>query len=257
MWLQAMATYLQPIPQVTTFKNGMARQPAYLAMRKARSLYPHYQHHKQDNPYWYAHYWVWSWVKKLWYTRADRMLQHRLLDDSAPYFLVPLQHDGDAQITHHSTFGQNTEFIIRVMRSFCEHAHPDHMLVFRQHPHSRGGTGHAPFIHSLARELGIAHRVLHLVEGDTPLLAQHSAGVVLINSTVGLQALERGAPLMVLGDALYKQPGLSFCAGLDLFWKHAQKPRHDVTQQFLAQIKNLTQVPVSLYATRSEPLVWA
>lgn len=229
----------------------------YLAMRRARPQYLDYCHHKNDNPYWYAKYWVKSWCKKIWFSRSDRVVQSQLIGNSQPYFLVPLQHDGDAQIAHHSCFNQNTDFIIQVMRSFAQHASAGSLLVFRQHPHSRGGAGHAQFIQSLARELHITQRVLHLVEGDTPLLAQHSAGVVLINSTVGLQALERGAPLIVLGDALYKQRRLSFWAGLDLFWCHCHKPEPEPTRLFLAQIKNLTQIPVSLYATRSEPLVWA
>lgn len=228
----------------------------YIAMDKSRANYPNYQHHKLDNPSWYARYWVWSWVKKFWYLCADRPLQARLLAGSQPYFFVPLQHDGDAQITHHSCFSQNTDFIIQVMRSFCRYAPSDSALVFRQHPYSRGGVGHSRLIHTLARELNIGSRVLHLSEADTPLLAQHSAGVVLINSTVGLQALERGAPLMVMGDALYNQPPLSFWGGLDLFWQNAAKPDPETTRVFLGQMKNLTQVPTSLYALRDEPLAW-
>ena len=229
----------------------------YLALWHGRKHFPHYQHHKKNNPYWYAQYWVWSWMKKLACTGPDKRMQRQLVDNSRPYYFVPLQHDGDAQITHHSCFGENTEFIINVLRSFCDHAPGDSCLVFRQHPHSRGGPGHSVFINSLARELGIANRVLHLCEGDTPLLAQHSAGVVLINSTVGLQALERGAPLMVLGDALYNQPGLCFGGHVDQFWQQAHKPVFGETEHFLVQIKNLTQVPASLYAMRNEPLVWA
>lgn len=229
----------------------------YMALWHNRAQFPHYRHHKQSNPYWYARYWVWSWAKKLWYRQADRRTQTQLLSNSTPYFLVPLQHDGDAQITRHSSFNENTDFIFQVLRSFSVHATPDNLLVFRQHPHSRGGPGHAAFIRSLADELGVAERVLHLTEGDTPDLCQHSAGVVLINSTVGLQALQRGAPLMVLGQAMYNQPNVAFQGTLDLFWQYGTPPVPAVTQAFLAQLKNLTQLPVSLYATRDTPLAWA
>jgi len=254
----ALAADIQPDATPYHFqKMAWHASQHYLALRQARLRYPHYVHHKNDNPYWYAHYWIRSWAKKLWFRRSDRMAQSQLLSNSRPYYFVPLQHDGDAQITHHSCFNQNTDFIIQVLRSFCAHAPTDSLLVFRQHPYSRGGPGHAQFIGSLAQELRVGSRVLHLVEGDTPLLAQHSAGVVLINSTVGLQALERGAPLIVLGDALYKQRHLCFWAGLDLFWHHCQRPDPEATRLFLGQMKNLTQLPVSLYADRSEPLVWS
>lgn len=229
----------------------------YLALRKHAHRFPHYTHHKEANPYWYAHYWVWSWVKKYWYQPGDKRLQASLLASSTPYYFVPLQHDGDAQITHHSTYSENTDFIFQVLRSFAAYAPASSKLVFKQHPHSRGGPGHRQFIFSLAQELGVASRVLHIVEGDTPGLVQHSQGVVLINSTVGIQALQRGAPLIALGEALYRQPGLTHTEPLDHFWQHARPADVDTARRFLAQIKNLTQVPVSLYDWRSVPLNWA
>ena len=229
----------------------------YLALWHQQGRFPNYKHHKENNPYWYARFWVWSWVKKLWFRQLDRRTQRKLLAGPQPYFFVPLQHDGDAQITHHSSFNENTEFIFQVLRSFASHAPAQAQLVFRQHPHSRGGSGHSGFIHSLAEELNIGHRVLHLTEGDTPDLCQHSAGVVLINSTVGLQALERGAPLMVLGEAMYNQPDIAFQGTLDQFWQQPTPPAPAATQAFMAQLKNLTQVPVSLYAMRNQPLAWA
>ncbi len=99
-------------------------------------------------------------------------------------------------------------------------------------------------------------RVLHLVEGDTPDLAEHAAGVVLINSTVGFQALERNAPLMVMGEAIYKRPDLTHNGSLDDFWSNPQRPDRSAVESFLRQVKNLTQAPASVYANRDEPLNW-
>lgn len=228
----------------------------YLALRKQAQRFPHYVHHKESNPYWYARYWVWSWCKKYWYRGRDARGQRYLLSTGVRYFFVPLQHDGDAQITHHSRFRENTRFIIEVMRSFGQYAPRDALLVFRQHPFSRGGAGHVNLIRALAAEMDCADRVCHMVEGDTPLLAQHSQGVVLINSTVGLQALERGAPLIALGEALYNREGLTFQHGLDRFWAEGRPAQLDVMAYFVAQMRNLTQVPVSLYAERSQELTW-
>ena len=228
----------------------------YAAMHLRSADFSNYQHHRNANPYHYAKYWMRSWGIKLLRKSADRRFQAQLLAHPRSYFLVPLQHDGDAQITHHSPYGENTDFIINVMRSFALHAPSQQRLVFRQHPHSRGGPGHSALIFSLAKELGIATRVHHMVEGDTPDLAEHSAGVVLINSTVGLQALERGVPLMVMGDAIYQQPGLTHPHALDTFWQQAVWPAPEATRRFLQQIKNLTQMPCSVYALREEPLRW-
>jgi capsular polysaccharide export protein len=104
--------------------------------------------------------------------------------------------------------------------------------------------------------LKIADRVHHMTEGDTPDLAEHSLGTIVINSTVGLQALERGVPLIVLGEALYKQPAFTFTGDLDAFWHERQKPDPVITRAFLSQVKNLTQAPASVYAFRHESLGW-
>jgi capsular polysaccharide export protein len=228
----------------------------YLAMRSGSEDFPHYIHHRWVNPYFYAAYWLKSWAIKLARYAPDMAFQRRLFTGRQPYFLVPLQHDGDAQITHHSPYGENTDFILQVMRSFAEHAQDDHWLVFRQHPHSRGGPGHDRLIFSLAKELGLQKRVHYMVEGDTPDLAQHARGVVLINSTVGFQALERGAPVAVLGQALYNQHGLVHTGNLDAFWSIPFKAPEQRVLEFLVQAKNLTQMPCSLYAGRNEPLAW-
>ena len=230
----------------------------YQALWDARHEFSHYQHHRISQPSYYARYWIRSWLRKLKHLRPSRHLQLQLFARKAqtPYFFVPLQHDGDAQILHHSDFADNAEFVLRVMRSFALHAPTNSLLVFKQHPQVRGGPGLGELIAGVALELGIGHRVHHMVEGDTPDLAQHAAGVVVINSTVGLQALERGAPLMVLGEALYKQPQLTFTGELDEFWQQARPACPAETQRFLAQMKNLTQAPVSVYAMRNEPIAW-
>ena len=91
----------------------------YKAMHDARFEFANYVHHRNDDPKQYARYWLRSWRRKVVSHARDHRFQTHLFKDSTPYFLVPLQHDGDAQITHHSPFTQNTEFIIRVMRSFA------------------------------------------------------------------------------------------------------------------------------------------
>lgn len=229
----------------------------YAAIRRANEQYPHYLHHRDQSPAHYAAYWLRSWRRKITSSGGNHRFQKLLFSNSQPYFFVPLQHDNDAQITHHSPFGQNTNFIIEVMRSFARHAAKEAWLVFRQHPHSRGGCGHSKLIAALAVELNLANRVHHMIEGNTPDLAEHSSGVVLINSTVGLQAIERGAPLMVLGEAIYKRKGLAFMGELNDFWQHAHLPRKPEALAFLAQMKNLTQASASVYANYGQPLKWA
>lgn len=226
----------------------------YLAMRLGRGEFPHYRHHKTDSLLHYAAYWLRAWGKKLWHSRCD----HRRVKDLAgqPYFFVPLQHDGDAQITHHSPYSDNTEFILRVLRSFAAHAPKDCKLVFKMHPFSRGGPGHSGLIFAMAQELGIRDRVLHLIEGHIPTLLDHASGVVVINSTVGLQALVHGKPLAVGGEALYKLDGLVHMGPLKTFWTSKKMPDPARVKTFLEQLRNLTQAPCHVYGRFNDPLCW-
>jgi capsular polysaccharide export protein len=228
----------------------------YVALHENRHRFPHYEHHRCADPYFYARYWTRSWFRKGWHKRRDRRFQDWLFASGHPYYFVPLQVEGDSQITQHSPFASNVEFLLKVLRSFAAHAPAEALLVFRQHPHSRGGRGHHDFIRNLAKALGVESRVHHMSEGDTPDLAQHSQGTVVINSTVGLQALERGVPLIAMGDSLYKRHEFTFMGELDDFWTRRLRPDPVVTSAFLAQVKNLTQAPASVYALRTEPLNW-
>jgi capsular polysaccharide export protein len=142
------------------------------------------------------------------------------------------------------------------MKSFAWNAPKNALLVFRVHPYARGGGGHRRLINGLAADLGMTERIMQLFHGDTPLLAEHSQGVVLINSTVGLQALERRAPVMCLGEATYRSKGLTYRGTIDDFWKNPSYASEGEVDAFLYQLKALTQMPASIYGLREDGLSW-
>jgi capsular polysaccharide export protein len=226
----------------------------YWAQHWGKPLSPDYQHHRPTSVWYHSKYWVWSTIRKHLHLARDNARVQDLREQK--YFFVPLQHDGDAQITHHSPYPRVASFIPEVVHSFALHAPKQALLVFRLHPHSRGGPTHRQHIARLAETLGVADRVVYLVEGHTPTLVEHAQGVVLINSTVGLQALMRCKPLAVMGQALYKRPGLHFEGKLDQFWTEAQAPKPEQARQFLEQLLALTQVPCNVYGLANEPLQW-
>lgn len=218
------------------------------------ALHPSYRHHRQVSVWHHSHFWVKSWLRKLIHLAPDQRHTERLR--SQRYFFVPLQHDGDSQITHHSRFDGTTQFVEEVMRSFARHAAPRDQLVIRQHPHARGSHLHEPLIRQLTTDLKLQSRVHFLIEGHTPTLVTHAAGVVVINSTVGLQTIMRAKPLMVLGDALYRRPELCFQGSLDDFWTGYMQPDPVVCAAFVQELIALTQVPCNLYGPPDEPLGW-
>ncbi len=64
-------------------------------------------------------------------------------------------------------------------------------------------------------------RLHYIHDQHLPTLLDHASGVVLINSTVGLSAMNHGLPVAVLGEASYALPGMSYQGGLDSFWNDA------------------------------------
>ena len=271
--VNALSTTLQryqwvpvsPGPRVQTQRPAhsehLFRQMAWFACRHywrlhwAPPLSADYQHHRPIDVLHHSRYWVTSWLKKQLCWLPDHARVKALADQ--PYYFVPLQHDGDSQITHHSRFDNTLDFLKEVITSFARHAPAPSRLVVRQHPHARGGRGPARFLSGFTSELGVQDRVVYLVEGHTPTLVSNARGVVVINSTVGLQALMRNKPLAVLGESLYRQPGLCFNGPLDDFWAATPPPSPEHTHHFIEQLIALTQVPCHVYGLANEPLHWS
>jgi capsular polysaccharide export protein len=141
-----------------------------------------------------------------------------------PYFALPLQLNSDYQIRIHSPFGNMRAALRFVIKSFAQHA-PDHVsLVVKRHPLDAGLVGWDRLTRRLASHYGIADRVVYLSDWDIADVVGKSLGVVTVNSTVGTLALNVGKPVMVLGHAVYKVPGVAYKGRLDDFWQSPKAP---------------------------------
>lgn len=167
---------------------------------------------------------------------------------------MPLQFEQDEQLIRYSPFSSNKSFIKEVLCSFAKNALPGQRLLFKQHPMSRGGVGVEKYILKLALELGVERLVSCVWEGHNPSILQGCQGVVLINSTVGLQAIAKGKAVKVLGSSLYDLMGVTSQQAIDDFWRGPQKPDPEISEYFLKQLKHLTQIPCSIYSNKSESL---
>jgi capsular polysaccharide export protein len=63
-----------------------------------------------------------------------------------------------------------------------------------------------------------------------------SAGVITVNSTAAMEALEQGRPVLALGEAVYRVPGLTHESGRDSFWTAPQPPDPTLVDAFLRAI---------------------
>ena len=161
---------------------------------------------------------------------------------------MPLQVHDDSQIRHHSRFAGMEDFIEEVMVSFATQAAPDLHLAIKHHPMDRAYVDYRGLIDALSHRLGLDGRVHCLHDQHLPTLLDHALGVVTINSTVGLQALHHGTPVMALGDSVYGIPGLVHAGPLAAFWQDPGLVDQTLYRSFRRHLLEHTQLNASFYA---------
>ncbi|VWC68983.1 capsular polysaccharide biosynthesis protein [Burkholderia aenigmatica] len=222
-----------------------------IAYRLANALharrFPYYRSHRPKNGFQeYAGLAYRAAQSRVHAWEADRIARE-LLDEKREYYLFPLQLNSDAQIVAHSPFDGICAAISAVLRSFARYAPSRAWLVIKNHPLDTGLIAYKQFAAALARELGIDQRMLFIDAGHLPTLLDHSRGVVVVNSTVGLSALHHERPLIALGTAIYAIPGLTWQGSLDDFWTQADSPDMHLYRAFLDYVMHHTQINGDFY----------
>ena len=179
--------------------------------------------------------------------RRAEALMARLPED-APFYLFAMQMENDYSIRAYSPYPDMDTPLRETVRSFAAHAPPDAHLGVKVHPLDPGMKHWTARLRRMARRAGVEDRV-HLLDAIQldPLL-QRAAGVVTVNSTVGIHALQVGKPIIALGDALYRVPGLTHEGGLDSFWQEAHPPIAALTDAFLRAIGHHLHVRGGFYS---------
>ncbi len=212
-------------------------------------LFHRYRHHRplHIGEGWY---WVRGTARKWLYRHQEKPIEQQLAASTAPpYFLVPLQLPGDAQVQFHSEFTSIEAFIEKVMASFAQNAPNDTVLIIKQHPLDRGYNNYQPTIRRLAQSLSIQNRVMYIHDQHLPHLLRNARGVVVINSTVGLSALYHHTPTKVCGEAVYDIPQLCYQGDLDHFWLDAKEfeVNRELFAKYINYLENRCQINGSFY----------
>lgn len=248
----APAETMQPQSTVPGFLRNIVICSLYAwAFWLGRTRFPHYRHHRNMHPIVQGTWFWFSWGRKLAYLFKDDGVYLRLHNGQLdPFYLVVLQVHNDAQIRAHSRYADNPAFIEEVMTSFAAHAPPHSHLLIKHHPMDRGYTNYRRLIGKLARKLGLGARVLYIHDVRLPVLLSHAAGVITINSTVGLSAVLHGCPVLALGQAIYAMPGLTFQGEMDAFWKDARAPSKGLFRLFQQHLIATTQLNGCFYGNK-------
>ena len=218
-----------------------------------RLLFPHYRGHALDPPL--LEWAGWTGKAALWPrdARRGRAATRRIAAHRGPVFLLPLQLETDFQIRLHGPAGGLRPLLARVVADFARHAPADALLAVKRHPLDNGRAPWARLLARAAEAAGIADRVAYVPCGALDALLARAAGVVTVNSTVGLSALRAGVPVAVLGRAVYDVPGMTHRGPLAGFWRAPEPPDPALVAGFVAHLAATVQVPGGFDGTGAEP----
>ncbi|MDJ0750979.1 MAG: capsular biosynthesis protein [Woeseiaceae bacterium] len=254
-WYLAVAPHLPTDPVATAVDNRLRPRAAHdLVYHLANCLDPllfaGYRTHRPHGATTEYLGWIRRFTQLAWQRRNDDREIRKLLAAESPYFLLPLQLNADVQITRHSGYTGMPHLIDATLRSFAQHAPAQSRLLIKNHPLDTGLVPYRRVIADLASELGISERVVFLESGPLDALLPKANGVITVNSTVGMTALELGCPTIALGRAIYDLPGLTFQGPLDAFWTQTPTPQPQLFRAFRDVVMLTTQVNGNLYTSR-------
>lgn len=216
-------------------------------------LFRHFQTHRPQS----ASREVWGWFLRVLSRSARQKCSAQALRTAsrsrAPYFLFPLQLDADSQVRRYSPYSGMKEAIACVLTSFAQSAPETTHILIRNHPLDNGLIDYAGFIASFAKACRISDRV-HFLEGGKPhQMINKSLGVIVLNSTIGISALQQGKPVYCVGTSIYAMPGLAVNSAempLDAFWNSPRGPEECALMDFECVLKTHALVNGNFYTRK-------
>lgn len=213
---------------VTSVGGGLKQRVIYDFAYNFATLFLKWKfhYHKTHRPYaiWHEYTtWAIRLAKLTWMRPHARKMINTLSQRSDPVFLFPLQLDTDSQVRVHSEFKGLEKAIDFVITSFADNASDHALLLIKNHPLDNGMINYQNQIQKLSSKLGVEDRVVFIDGGDLNAILGYCKGVVTVNSTVGMTALDNQIPVMVLGSAIYAIEGLIAKADDTDFWTNPRK----------------------------------
>lgn len=254
-WYLKMAArlpqYGDGMPMNANFKVRAVYDMAYHLANLVNPLaYPGYRTHRPHVSVVEYAGWARRFALLPLHKRQDAEVIHRLMRRKPRYYLLPLQLNGDTQISYHSSFGGMCEVIEDVVESFACHAPAEKCLLIKNHPLDTGLIDYRGMIKRLVKKLDLGNRVEFIETGHLPTLFDHAHGVVTVNSTAGLSALLHRCPTLALGNPIYDLPGLTHQGRLDEFWCTPNPPNDALFKAFRNTVIHTTQINGDFFSSR-------
>lgn len=227
-WYREQAKALPALDESQPAIPSTFRARAHNTMRNGlsaaimRPLFPFYRTHRPHSFVLESAAWFVKLTRKTNDKQQSAQTWAQVKDK--PFFALPLQLNSDYQIRVHSPFGNMRAALRFAIKSFAQHAPEGVSLVIKRHPLDPAMVSWERLIKRLAARYSVKGRIFYLADWDIGDIVQRSLGVVTVNSTVGTLALNCGRPVIVMGHAVYKIPGVVHRGSLDSFWSNPQAP---------------------------------
>ncbi|WP_269582394.1 capsule biosynthesis protein [Roseibium sp. Sym1] len=168
-------------------------------------------------------------------------------DSGKPYFVLPIQLEGDFQLRRHSPYDSFVEVLQTVFSSFASTAPAETRLILKSHPLDVGFENWAQVSKELAAKYDLGTRVHYLDGGGLAKPFEKASGVVTLNSTAGLEALQACLPVKTLVPAHYDIDGLTHQGSLETFWSEPEGPDPELLTAYVIALAASTQVRGSIH----------
>jgi len=250
--LNQSARFYRGLPAITNipqarYKSGLRLRKVWKAPTFVLHAFTRYSicstpHKLQPKPEYLAAQ-IRGFVRKFIYSCSEKSIRKSLFS-GAPFFLVILQVSSDSQLTLGSPFDCVEAFIREAISSFAQHADLGKKLFIKHHPRDNGYTNYGKLISDLCREYALEGRIMYFHDSPLAPILRDTAccGCVMINSSVGFQALFHGTPLKALGKACYNIEGLADQQPLSSFWLDPKPCDRDLFLRFYNHVLETTQV---------------
>ncbi len=173
-----------------------------------------------------------------------------ILASKKRYFIFAMQLTDDYQIREHSQFKNVKESIVHVIESFAKNADKDDLLIIKNHPLDNGHHRYNKKITRVAVRNNVADRVIYLDGGRLLPLFRRAKGMIVVNSTAGLQSIHHKIPTKVLATSIYNLKGLSDPSDLGVFWQKQELPDTEFYKCFRRYLLNTNQINGSFYSPK-------
>lgn len=250
--IEAIAADAPPVDPEVLYRHSFFREAScdvrYTFTRLAMSTrYPHFERDRANHPLKEYLSWLPQLVRRQWAQYRAPKQMRRVLAESRPFFLFPMQLQEDYQIRHNSRYEHLATLVDEVFASFARGAPENTSLLVKIHPLDNGLQNWRATLKQAKRDYGLTGRIRLLSAGPLSDMLHNCEGVVLVNSTVGLTALREGCPTHPMGAAVYDLEGLTDRQPLDDFWKTPMRPDPAFVDVFVRALAVATQVKGSLY----------